>query len=484
MKRVSLTAGSRSGSKITSRFEGLESRRLMDGVQAGNFLYYVNSDPDHGSELWKSDLNGSNAAIVKDIRPGASGAAPSELFAFNGTLFFSAMNGSPGLGRELWKSDGTEQGTVMVKDIYQYGSSSNPSDFRVIDGHLVFLATPSGIVRQIYTTDGTTAGTTRIFSPGQLYVEPQNLRMGDDGLLHFDAVNDQLNTYEEWQTDGTQAGTVVVGTVPSLYIHSGQLRIHGTNGNDQIQVSSAGGSTTVNVNGDSEVFAENAFTSIKVDGLAGNDSIALNQNVLKHATLLGGEGDDTLTGGITDVLDGGAGTNVIQAVNPFKLVSGQLMIYGTAGSDSIQVRPKAGDPTKLEAIMGGKVQVLNKVDVTSIFVDAGAGSDLIKMDTVSVASRVYSRAGNDTVVGSMGADRVYGGDGDDWIGGGDQNDTLYGEAGNDRIFGGAGRDYVDGGAGADVLRGEGEQDRIFAKAGEDDYKGNSGDLITLLIQQG
>lgn len=484
MKRKIRRVGSQVGSGVRVHLEGLESRRLMDGIQVGNQLFFVNSDPDHGSELWKSDLDGSNPTLVKDIRPGVWDSTPDELFAFNGTLFFTAMNGSPGLGRELYKSDGTESGTVLVKDIYPYGHSSNPSDFRAINGHLVFLASPSGIVRQLYATDGTTAGTIRIFSTAQLYVEPRNLRMEDDGLLHFDAINDQLNAYEEWQTDGTVDGTVVVGTIPSLYIHNGQLNIHGTHGDDQIQLSSAGGLTTVTINGDSEVFGESAFTSIRVDGLEGNDSIALNQNILKLATLVGGEGNDTLTGGVADGLDGGAGANVIQAVNPFKLVGGQLMIYGTSGGDSIQLRPKSGDATKIEAVMGGKVQDLTRAEVTSVFVDAGGGSDLIKMDTVSLASRVYSRAGNDTVVGSQGADRVYGGDGDDWIGGGDQNDTLYGEAGNDRIFGGAGRDYVDGGAGADVLRGEGDQDRIIAKAGEDDYKGNSGDLISLLIQLG
>ena len=39
----------------------------------------------------------------------------------NGTLFFRAY--SPDTGNELWTSDGTEAGTVVIKDIHPSGSS-------------------------------------------------------------------------------------------------------------------------------------------------------------------------------------------------------------------------------------------------------------------------------------------------------------------------------------------------------------------------
>ena len=62
--------------------------------------------------------------LVKDIRPGSSSSFPSNLTEVNGTLFFEANDGTN--GRELWKSDGTSAGTVLVKDINPGSSSSYP----------------------------------------------------------------------------------------------------------------------------------------------------------------------------------------------------------------------------------------------------------------------------------------------------------------------------------------------------------------------
>lgn len=666
------------------RVEGLESRQLLAGVQAGDFLYFVNTDAGHGAELWKSDLDGSNPAMVKDIRPGIWDSDPMELFAFNGTLFFSAINGSPGLGRELYKSDGTEAGTQLVKDIYQYGMSSKPHGFMVVNNHLLFLAAWSGVVDQLYVTDGTTAGTVKLFGP-TFPVVMKNLQIGGDGLLHWDSQDDAANKDLPWVSDGTSAGTDrVYGQ-----IESGILHVQGTGQSDQISISSAAGTTSVTVNGQIETFDEGGFNGILVEGLTGADRIDLSNGPNKPATIHGGSGDDTLIGGAaddvlnpgigadsmlggagndtadyshlttpfdmagegdhwsslstlltgsgddvlsinsgdvdgiqsidagpgndritffrhspgatvhggdgnddimiyryggsavyygdagndilrvyrssntsreffggtgTDTLDyspfdyptarsvitlddqwgdgnnaeqsgysdnahsdleivigtwghdyivgtsanntilggnandtiiGNGGSDVIEGslapTATFRLSGGLLSIIGSSESDTIVVRPVADNPSRIEARVGVRSKTFAVSEVTSLFVDSGDGDDRIQLDAINLTSRVYSRSGNDTIIGGSNADRVYGGEGNDWIGGGFHNDTLYGEGGNDRIFGGAGRDYVDGGAGADLLRGEGDQDRIVAKAGEDDFRGNIGDILTLLV---
>jgi ELWxxDGT repeat protein len=49
----------------------------------------------------------------------------------NGRLFFSALDGTN--GRELWTSDGTDAGTVMVKDIRAGSSGPSPlQDFTAV----------------------------------------------------------------------------------------------------------------------------------------------------------------------------------------------------------------------------------------------------------------------------------------------------------------------------------------------------------------
>src|SRR4051812_26969269 len=104
-----------------AKVESLEQRRLFaaagaTSVQIGKTLYFAGTDAEHGTELWKSDLDGSNATLVKDIPSYKEGSHPQQLFNFNGELYFSADTGIMNYGRELFKSDGTADGTVMVKN--------------------------------------------------------------------------------------------------------------------------------------------------------------------------------------------------------------------------------------------------------------------------------------------------------------------------------------------------------------------------------
>ena len=102
--------------------------------------------------------------MVKDIQPGAIGSQPWELTAVGSQLFFSADDGSH--GRELWKSDGTTAGTVLVKDI-------NPG---------------AGSSLSLFVPRGLTAGSNRLFL------------FADDGV----------HGPEPWGSDGSDAGTILL----------------------------------------------------------------------------------------------------------------------------------------------------------------------------------------------------------------------------------------------------------------------------------
>ena len=91
-------------------------------------LFLVVETANSGSTL--SKVSGSSVVLVKDLITGdASNGDPSidDLFAIGSRLYFTAN--TTGFGRELWTSDGTSAGTVMVKDINAGNASSNPRRF-------------------------------------------------------------------------------------------------------------------------------------------------------------------------------------------------------------------------------------------------------------------------------------------------------------------------------------------------------------------
>jgi ELWxxDGT repeat protein len=143
-------------------------------------------------------------------RPGGDTSLPFNLTNVNGTLFFKADDGTH--GRELWKSDGTTAGTVLVKDINPGGADSYPSDLTNVNGTLFFTADDSTHGRELWKSDGTTAGTVLVkaIRPG-VSSSPSDLT-NVNGTLFFTA-DDGTHGRELWKSDGTTAGTVLVSSL-------------------------------------------------------------------------------------------------------------------------------------------------------------------------------------------------------------------------------------------------------------------------------
>jgi ELWxxDGT repeat protein len=187
-------------------------------VAAGDLIFFAGST-NVGVELWKTDGTVSGTALVKDIDPGTTNgyygvyprsSSPSSLTNVNGTLFFAASDGAN--GRELWKSDGTTAGTVVVKDLFpgsqQYYPyevySSGPTAFANRNGVLHFLARDATGVR-FWESNGQSEGTLPVSS-----VIPDLQNVGPvldvDGRLFFVGAKGSI-TQELWTSDRTVAGT-------------------------------------------------------------------------------------------------------------------------------------------------------------------------------------------------------------------------------------------------------------------------------------
>ena len=183
-----------------------------DAIAFNGKIYFSAASAEYGQELWSTDLTTGNTVQVADIWPGASSGfdtAASYFTIFNGRLYFGAR--SPTSSWELWSTDGTTQGTTLALDLYapSTGSSgSGPTHMAVCNGKLFFNQTgtgPYGSLGTLWSYDGTTA--TQVFNRT---LSARNLTCFNN-VLYFNGQNYVTNTrdLELWKSDGTLAGTAL-----------------------------------------------------------------------------------------------------------------------------------------------------------------------------------------------------------------------------------------------------------------------------------
>ena len=180
---------------------------------------------------------------VIDTSSGTASFNPYNFTAFDGYIYFSADDGTS--GRELWRSNGTTLGTTRVADINDGSGSSYPEELTVFDDHLYFSASESceePCDTELWRTDGTELGTTRVadIGIGTNGSDPSEFTVFD-GHLYFSADNGDDGD-ELWRTDGTEAGTTMVkeingedddGSDPSDFTaFDGYLYFSADNGDD------------------------------------------------------------------------------------------------------------------------------------------------------------------------------------------------------------------------------------------------------------
>lgn len=193
---------------------GLGAPSPREFTAVGPRVFFVSN-----SELWS--WNGSSAAMVKKVNPSAPSDAR-DLAAFGNILLFSVDDGIN--GNELWRSDGTAAGTYMVKDIntqpvgYPQQGYAYPRSFTTFGGVSLFSAYEPSTGRELWATDGTSAGTVLVsdIAPGppgyfDLYLAEGRGAMFQ-GEFYF-GYDDGIHGYELWRTDGSAAGTKLVADV-------------------------------------------------------------------------------------------------------------------------------------------------------------------------------------------------------------------------------------------------------------------------------
>lgn len=191
----------------------------------GTKLFFAADDSMHGTELWVTDGTSAGTVMVDDIWAGPTSSYPGVFTSFNGKLYLSANDNIH--GQELWVSDGTQAGTSLVKDIWSGSGSSSPFGSALGSGgqqfvyilsefnsKLYFRANDSIHGNELWTSDGTTLGTTLVADiwPGPESGSPYCIYTLNGNMI-FAARGDSLNGFELWTSDGTGVGTSLLKNI-------------------------------------------------------------------------------------------------------------------------------------------------------------------------------------------------------------------------------------------------------------------------------
>ncbi|MBO9703630.1 MAG: T9SS type A sorting domain-containing protein [Sporocytophaga sp.] len=171
-----------------------------------NGLLLAIDDGIHGRELWNLDIY-DNLSIVKDLAPGSETGLQSFPIYSGGNLYFIGYGG-PDEG-DLWTTDGTEAGTTLVLDL---PASVSPWYLTDVNGILFFgdgeRCEEYNRVANLWKTDKTLAGTSllRSFNKCEINQDFANFISYKDKLYFLMLEDDGLRSFF-YTSDGTVDGT-------------------------------------------------------------------------------------------------------------------------------------------------------------------------------------------------------------------------------------------------------------------------------------
>jgi ELWxxDGT repeat protein len=114
----------------------------------------LEGEGSNGVEPWVTDGTAQGTRLLADLMPGQGSSAPSRFVAMRGSIFFIAGVPNP---TALWKSQGTPESTVKVVD---------EAGFNLVQHEGLLYFTSSGGIVQLWTSDGSLAGTRAVNAPG------------------------------------------------------------------------------------------------------------------------------------------------------------------------------------------------------------------------------------------------------------------------------------------------------------------------------
>ena len=147
-----------------SALDNANNSNASEYSRIGDQVIFEANDGQHGTELWTSDGTSAGTKLLKDLNPGPSSGLPSNLTVVGNEIYFTANRSVHGNDAfELWKTDGTTAGTTRIDTIAidRYDSHRN---FMAVDVQSsptpkLFFTNDDGVSgRELWVSDGTRSG--------------------------------------------------------------------------------------------------------------------------------------------------------------------------------------------------------------------------------------------------------------------------------------------------------------------------------------
>ncbi|HTO31062.1 MAG TPA: calcium-binding protein [Pararhizobium sp.] len=208
-----------------------------------------------------------------------------------------------------------------------------------------------------------------------------------------------------------------------------------------IQVWEGKANTFTTGTGNDIIYIENSgreVSAYKVKAGAGNDVVTIENT--SNDWIDGGAGDDVLSSGWgKDTIYGGSGNDTVLLGS-----GGSNFADGGSGTDTVDIYRDYGQDqifsvTGTTATITGGMTLKNFEHYVVWF---GEHDDVVKSVGSALSVVFHGYKGNDTLIGTAGADKLYGGDGNDTLTSGDGDDLIHDNEGTNVISSGDGNDSV------------------------------------------
>ncbi|HXL99045.1 MAG TPA: DUF4347 domain-containing protein, partial [Rhizomicrobium sp.] len=347
--------------------------------------------------------------VTKDLFPGGTpvpghtsyqyynSSEPGSFIALGNSVIFTATTGSD--GRELWITDGTSAGTHELDDINgtsgAFGGVSTPVLETVVGSELFFVARTNADGVELWQTNGTTTQIVTDLDPGTASGGPSSMAAFESKLF-FNGTDGTTSGTSEfnlvrqlWSTDGTTTTKIFTPTAGGGATYAPSVYDITASGSHlffNVADGTDGSTSTQLYVSDGTTGGTHLLDSAVTDFDGGARNLT-DVNGTLYFTLDDGDSGGGHGGEIWESNGTQTGTFMVADINPGTAGSAP---YGFVGTTSGEVFFAANDGTHGTELWETDGTAGNAVMVANIDTAAGAGSD--PQDLVAIGNEVYFAA--------------------------------------------------------------------------------------------